>query len=165
MVMKKHLLLLVALFVGCSMFVAPGSSALFAAGGPPALARGGDRDHGKQRGKDNYGQRKKWERARDGRYHFAEFDRRAAENYYRAHRNDRAFREHWRNGGGPPIAYGYVIEPRYRSYFRPVPVVLLRELGPPPYGYRYYLFNGNVVLVDDGYRVQDFIHIGINIGL
>ena len=163
--MKKHMLLFVALSVGCSMFVLPGSSPSFAKGGPSALARGGDQGHGEHRGKDNRGQRKKWEREKDGRYRFAEFDHRAAEDYYRAHRNDRAFRKHWRNGGGPPIAYGYVIAPRYRSYCRPIPVVLVRELGPPPLGYRYYLFNGDVVLVDDGYRVQDFIHLDINIGL
>lgn len=163
--MKRRMLLLVPMLVACTMFVSPASSTLYAKGGPPARARGGDKDHGKHRGNDNYGQRKKWERENDGRYRFDDHDRRAAADYYREHRGDRAFREHWRNGGGPAIAFGYVIEPRYRSYCRPVPVVLVRELPPPPYGYRYYLFNGNVILVDDGYRVQDFIHLNINIGL
>jgi hypothetical protein len=171
LVMKKHLLLLVTLLGASLMLVAPGSSTLFAKGGPPAWARGGDRDHGDQdhRGKkenrakkENRGQRMKWERDHDGRYRFNDDARRAADDYYRGHRQE--FREHWRNGGGPAIAYGYMIEPRYRRYCRPVPVVLMRELPPPPPGFRFYLFNGDVVLLDDGYRVQDFIHLDINIG-
>lgn len=156
--MKKHLLLLIAMFVGCSMLVSAGASTAVAAGGPPAWAGGGREHH--DRGK-HLGQRKKWERERDGRYRFNDDERHAAEIYYRHHR--REFREHWR-GEGPPIAYGYVIERPYRRYCRPVPVYLLGELPPPPYGYRYFLFGANVILVDDGYRVQDFIHVDINIG-
>jgi hypothetical protein len=165
-VMKKHLLMLMTLFVACTIFVAPGASTLLAKGAP-AWARGGDRDHGdhgrRDKGKkENRGQRKKWEREHDGRYRFNDYDHRAVEDYYRDHRSE--FREHWRNGGGPRLAYGYVIERPYRRYCRPVPVVLLRELPPPPPGFRFYLFNGDVVLLDDGYRVQDFIHLNINIG-
>jgi hypothetical protein len=162
--MKKHLLMLMTLFVASTIFVAPGASTLFAKGGP-AWARGGDREHGdrdKRHKKDNRGQRKKWEREHDGRYRFNDYERRAANDYYRDHRSE--FREHWRNGGGPRLDYGYVIERPYRRYCRPVPVVLLRELPPPPRGFRFYLFNGDVVLLDDGYRVQDFIHLDINIG-
>ena len=161
--MKRHTLFVTALFVGSLMLVAPASSTLSAKGGP-GWARGGDRDHGEHRGKENHGQRKKWERERDGRYRFADYDRHAADSYYREHYRDRVFRRHWREGG-PAIAFGYVIEPSYRRYCRPVPVTLVRELPPAPYGYRYYIFNGDVVLVDDGYRVQDYIHLGINIGL
>jgi hypothetical protein len=164
--MKKHLSFLSALFAASLIFVAPGASTAFAKGGPPAMARGGDKDHG-DRGhhgkKENRGQRKKWERDHDGRYRFNDDARHAAENYYRDHRSE--FREHWRGDDRPPIAYGYVIESRYRRYCRPVPVTLVRELPPPPEGFRYYLFNGNVVLLDDGYRVQDFIHLSVNLGL
>jgi hypothetical protein len=163
--MKKHLLLTITLVVGSLLIVAPGSSKPLAMGGPPAWARGGEKDHG-ERGrrdkKENRGQRKKWEREHDGRYRFNDYERRAAESYYRDHR--REFREHWRRGEGPAVAYGYVIERRYRRYCRPVPVVLLHELPPPPPGFRFFLFGGNVVLLDDGYRVQDFIHLNINIG-
>ncbi len=167
--MKKHLLMWMSLFVACSILVGPGASTLLAKGGGPAWARGGDREHGDRdrhgrndrHKKDNRGQRKKWEREHDGRYRFNDYERRAADNYYREHRSD--FRERWR-GEGPPIAYGYVIERPYRRYCRPVPVVLLRELPPPPPGFRFFLLGGNVVLLDDGYRVQDFIHLDINIG-
>ena len=93
--------------------------------------------------------------------------------YFQRHHDDRDFRERWwdhndqgddAQGDEPPIAYGYVIAPRYRPYCRPLPVVLLREMPPPPPGLRYFFFGGNVVLVDNGYRVQDFIHIGFNFG-
>lgn len=161
--MTKPLSFLSAVFIVATI-LAPGATTASAKGGPP-WARGGEKDHG-DRGrhgkKENRGQRKKWEREHDGRYHFSNQDRYAAENYYRDHR--REFRDHWRRGEGPAIAYGYVIEPRYRRYCRPAPVVLLRELPPPPPGFRFYLFGGNVVLLDDGYRVQDFIHVNINIG-
>jgi hypothetical protein len=170
--MKRHLLLLIALFVGSSLLVAPGSSTLFAKGGPGRAQDHGNQDHRDKKDhrgkkdhhgkKENRGQRMKWERDHDGRYRFNDDERRAAADYYRDHRRD--FREHWRNGGGPAIAYGYVIEPRYRRYCRPVPVTLVQELPPPPPGFRFYFFNGNVVLLDDGYRVQDFIHLDINLG-
>jgi hypothetical protein len=165
--MRKHLPFLIVLFMVCSILGAPGASTLLAKGGP-AWARGGDQGHGDHGNRDehgrkeNRGQRKKWEREQDGRYRFKDSDRRAADDYYRGHRSE--FRERWRGGDAPPLAYGYVIEPRYRRYCRPAPVYLVRELPPAPYGYRYYLFNGNVVLVDDGYRVQDFIHFDINLG-
>ena len=167
--MKKHLLFLIALFVACSILAAPGASTAFAAGGRPGWA--GDEHHGRDdhdRGRhdrgEHRGRRQKWDRERDGRYRFNNDERRAAFNAYLEHRGDRDFREHWRGDDAPRIGYGYVIGPRYRRYCRPVPVYMMEELPPPPYGYHYYLFNGNVVLVDDGYRVQDFIHLDINLG-
>ena len=172
--MKKHLLMWMTLFVACSIFVAPGASTLFAksghawaqgrSGGPrgPEPGKRGRRDKQEQRGKkENRGHRKKWEREPDGRYRFNDYNRHAVDVYYRDHRSE--FRQRWR-GAGPPIAYGYVIERPYRRYCRPVPVVLLRELPPPPPGFRFFLLGGNVVLLDDGYRVQDFIHVDINFG-
>lgn len=158
--MKKRLLM--ALIVACSMLAAPGASTLFAKGGPPAWA--GDRDkHDRDdhERKENRGRRKKWARERDGRYRFDDDDRRSVNFYFRDHRDE--FRERWR-GEGPAIRYGYVIERPYRRYCEPVPGYVLNELPPPPRGYRYYLYYGNVVLVDDDYRVQDFIHVNINLG-
>ncbi len=161
--MKKRIPLLVALFVACSIFVAPSSSALFAKGGPPAWAgdhdkhdRDDDHDRGEHRGHN-----KKWDRDRDGRYRFHDDDRRAVEGYFREHGDE--YRERWR-GEGPAIGYGYVIERPYRRYCEPVPGYVLGELPPPPRGYRYYMYYGNVVLVDDDYRVQEFIHVNINFG-
>ncbi len=166
--MKRRRLLMITLLVGSAVLVAPGSPLAFAHGGPPPWAHGRDhQDHGRKKGwRDNRGQRRKWERDREGRYRFGDNDRRAVIAYFRRHRDDRRFREDWRDRGDdyPTVAYGYVIEPRYRPYCRPLPVVLLREMPPPPPGLRYFLFGGNVVLVDNGYRVQDFIHIGFNFG-
>ena len=62
------------------------------------------------------------------------------------------------------LGYGYVLEPRYRRYCHPLPVVMLRELPPPPPRCHYFLFAGNVVLVDNGYRVQDYIQLNFNLG-
>jgi hypothetical protein len=158
--MKRHLSFLSALFVAAAIFMAPGASTTFAKGGP---AWAGGKEHGEHHDRGRHlGQRKQWERDHEGRYRFRDDDRHAVDVYYRDHR--RYFRERWR-GEGPPLAYGYVIERPYRRYCRPVPVVLMDELPPPPPGLRYYVLGGNVVLVDDGYRVQDFIHIGVNIGL
>jgi hypothetical protein len=166
-VMKKRLPLWMALILACSMLATPGASTLFAKGGPAAWARGGD-DHGGRGRHDrddhawkNRGQRKKWAREHDGRYRFDDDDRRAVSFYFRDHRGD--FRGRWR-GEAPAISYGYVIEQPYRRYCEPVPVALYEELPPPPPGYRYYMYYGNVVLVDDGYRVQDYIHVNLNFG-
>ncbi len=156
--MKKRLPLWMALILACSIIMAPGASTLFAKGGPAAWARGDRGQHGK---KENRGQRKKWAREHDGRYRFDDNDRRAVSFYFRDHRGE--FRGHWR-GEGPAISYGYVIEQPYRRYCEPVPVYLVNALPPPPPGYRYYMYYGNVVLVDDGYRVQDYIHVNVNFG-
>ncbi len=160
--MKKRMMLLVTMFAACSIIAAPGASTLFAAGGRPAGA--GDRDKHDRDDHDrgeHRGQRRKWDRDRNGRYRFQDDDRRAVDGYFRDHRDE--YREHWR-GPAPAVGYGYVIERPYRRYCEPVPVYLYNELPPPPPGYRYFMYYGNVVLVDDGYRVQDFIHVNLNFG-
>jgi hypothetical protein len=110
---------------------------------------------------ENRGLHRGWER-RNGYYRFDTRDRDAAERYYREHRDARWARQ--RLPRGFSLGYGQVIERRYRTYCHPLPVVLVQEMPPPPVGFRYYLFGGNVVLLDAGFRVHDFIHIGINIG-
>ncbi len=163
--MKKRLPLWVTLFVACSMMAAPGASTLLAKGGPPAWA--GDRDkhdRGEHDRGEHRGQYKKWNRERDGRYRFDDDDRRRVDVYFRDHRDE--YREHWRryDDDAPRVSFGYVIGRPYRQYCEPVPGYLYQELPPPPPGYRYFLYYGNVVLVDDDYRVQDFIHVDLNFG-
>jgi hypothetical protein len=167
--MKKCWRFVMALLIGSSILMVSGMTAAFARP-TPAQDQGngrdhGERDHGRGHGekkekKENRGQRMKWERDHDGRYRFNNDDRGAAANYFRDHRYLYG-RERVPN---LPLADGYVIGARYRRYCHPVPVALVQELPPPPYGYRYFLFNGNVVLLDSGYRVNDFIHLDINIG-
>ncbi len=181
--MKKHLPFLIGLFVGFTVLLAPGASAAFAHGGAPPWARRGDhgeqgnqhgrRDRRERRGRKDWrgdrGRHEGWQRDREGRLRFDDHDRRAVIAYFRDHRNDRYFREdrRYQNGQGnddqgydyPPVAYGYVIAPRYRPYCHPLPVGLIEEMPHPPVGFRYFLFGGNVVLVNNGYRVQDFIHL------
>lgn len=158
--MKKQLSFLSALFVASMIFLAPGASTAFAKGGP-AWARHGDREHGERHDRGRHlGQRKQWARE-NGRYRFDDDDRRRVDIYFRDHRDE--YREHWR-GEGPAIGFGYVIGRPYRRYCEPLPGYVLDELPPPPPGYRYYMYYGNVVLVDDDYRVQDYIHVNLNFG-
>lgn len=190
--MKKHLMFLMVLLGSFAVLLAPGSAAAWARGGPPPWAGRGDqgdqgnghgrKERGEHRGRkdrrENRGRHEGWQRDRHGRYRFDDHERRAVFAYFRRHRDDRDFRQRWgyQNDQGdndqgdedrgyyPPVAYGYVIAPRYRPECRPLPPGLVEELPPPPYGFRYFFFGGNVVLVDNGYRVQDFIHIGLNFG-
>lgn len=161
---KKPLQWLMVLWIGIGVALVPGALTGWAR---PAPARPGfdhDHDRGRDHEKEHHdrGRHRGWERDRHGRYRFDAYDRRAVEHYYREHRDERWFRE--RAPRGLALGYGRIIEPRYRRYCRPLPVVMLRELPPPPYGYRYFFIGGNVVLVDRGYRVHDFIHIDINLG-
>ncbi len=168
--MKKEWRMLMVLLVGLGVVLAPGVLKAWARPASPFHAYGPDRDkehHGHGRGergreKENRGRHLGWERDREGRYRFSEYDRREVENYYREHRDERWFHE--RGPRGFAFAYGRVIEPRYRRYCHPVPVMMMRELPPPPRGFRYFLFGGRVIMVDDGYRLHDFISLNFNFG-
>ncbi len=170
--MKKFQRFLWALLLGLGMALSPGALTGFAY---PPQGRGNDhgnhgRDKKRERGREdrgrghgnaqgNRGLHKGWYRDNRGYYRFNNDDRRMVDNYFRDHRG------RWEHGPrGYALGYGHVIGQRYRRYFAPVPVVLVRQLPPPPPRCRYFLFGTNVVLVNSGYRVQDFIHIGINIG-
>jgi hypothetical protein len=163
--MKKFQRFLMVLVVGAGVALGPGALAGLA-GPNPLPERGHGRDkvhHGKRHHKrvhrDN-GRHRGWYRDRGGRYRLYDHDRRAFVAYFRQHRDRR-----WYRGPGPrgvAIGYGYVVAPRYRRYCHPLPVAMLHELPPPPPRHRYFMFGTNVVLVDDGYRVQDFISLNFN---
>lgn len=167
-VTNRHWRLLMAVLVGIGVALTPGTLAVWARPNPPFRGHGhdrGNRDHdrgNRDHKKENRGRHRGWERDREGRYRFDSYDRRAVMTYYQEHRNERWFRE--RGPRGLALAYGQVLAPRYRRYCHPLPPGMLRELPPPPPRFRYFLFGGDVVLFDPGYRVHDFIHIGINIG-
>ncbi len=159
----KRLRWLTTLCLGLSVLVV-GAAMSFASPNPPFQGWRHEDNHGQakkhQREKKDRGLHRGWKRDKEGRYRFDDRERRQVDTYFRDHR-----RERWENPPrGYALGYGHVIEQRYRRYCRPMPVVLVREMPPPPRGLRYFLFGTNVVLVDSGYRVHDFIHIGINIG-
>ena len=170
--MKRFQRFLMVVFVGTGVALGPGSLAVWARPNPPYdghdHGHGHDKDkdkewkhHGKHEHWDN-GKHKGWYKDRRGYYRFDDDDRRGFVAYVRDHDDERWFHE--RGPRGVVIGYGYVVEPRYREYCHPVPVAILEELPPPPPSYRYFIFGGNVVLVDNGYRVQDFISLNFNFG-
>jgi hypothetical protein len=138
--------------------VAAAAVALLTITSEPALAQG--RGHGNDQ--QNRGQAKKAARQ------FAAQERQAAEQWSRQHRAapPRGFR---REDRLPPayetrIAPGFVFDAYARQRSYPAPVEMVRTFSPPPPGFRYLVIGGNVVLVDDGYRVQDVIRLQINFG-
>jgi hypothetical protein len=165
--MKKFQRFLMVVLVGAGVALGPGSLAGWAR--PNALPEHG---HGRDKDKEHHGKKnherehrdngrhRGWDRDHAGRYRFNDDDRRGFVAYARDHRDERWFHE--RGPRGVVVGYGYVVAPRYRGYCHPVPVAMLEELPPPPPRYRYFIFGGNVVLVDDGYRVQDFISLNFN---
>jgi hypothetical protein len=168
--MKRFQRFLMVVLVGAGVALGPGSLAGWARPNRPydQHDHGHDHDkdkdwkhHGKHAHWDN-GRHRGWDRDHAGHYRFYDDERRDFVVYVREH-ND----EHWFRGPAPRgvvVGYGYVVEPRYREYCHPVPVAMLEELPPPPPSYRYFIFGGNVVLVDNGYRVQDFISLNFNFG-
>lgn len=168
--MKKTFRWLTILVVTAGVGLGSGALAGWARPNPPFDGHGRDRHEDRDshdRGHDrrehwDHGRHRGWERDARGRYRFDSYDRREVVRYYREHRHERWFRE--RGPRGFALAYGRVIALRYHRYCRPLPPVMLRELPPPPPRCRYFLFAGNVVLVNGGYRVQDFIRLSFNIG-
>lgn len=132
--------------------------ALLAMTSDPAVAQG--------RGRGNQGQNRG--QAKKAARQFAAQERQAAQQWAQQHRAapPRGFR---REDRLPPvyetrIVPGYVFDTYARQRSYPAPVEMVRTFSPPPPGYRYVVIGGNVVLVDDGYRVQDVISLHINFG-
>jgi hypothetical protein len=146
--------------------------AVVAAG--PAVAQG--RGHGRGR-EQAPGQATKAEREQRAR--FQDRDRDVARNWY-AH-------ERQGNPGLPPglrrrelppglrdrdrlppglearLVPGYVIGAELRPRLFPVPAPLLRQLAPPPTGFRLFAFGGHIVLVDAAFRLADVMRMEVAI--
>ncbi|TAM81469.1 MAG: hypothetical protein EPN47_11980 [Acidobacteria bacterium] len=176
--MKKFQQFVMVVLVGAGVALGPGSLAGWARPNPPF--DGHDHDHGHGRDKEwkhrgswheghgrehwDNGRHRGWYRDGRGYYRFDDDDRRGFVAYFRDHEDED---EDWFREPGPPgvvVGYGYVVAPRYRGYCHPLPAAMLEELPPPPPRHRYFIFGGNVVLVDNGYRVQDFISLNFNFG-
>lgn len=176
--MKKFLQFLMVLMVGAG--VALGPCALRSLARPSPAFDGHDHDHGHGHGRDkdedhrgswheghgrehwDNGRHRGWYRNGKEYYRFNDDGRRAFVAYVRDHRDERWFHEH--GPRGVVVGYGYVVAPRYRGYCQPLPPPMLAELPPPPPDHHYFIFGTNVVLVDRGYRVQDFISLNFNFG-
>ena len=175
--MKKSWKFVMVLLVGAGVVLGAGAQAGWA--WPKSPLPSPDRHEGREdhdRGRDHRdhrdrgehrgwyrGRHRGWDRDNRGRYRFNENDRREVVRYYREHRDERWFRD----DDGPrglALGYGAVLAPRYRRYARPLPPVMLRTLPPPPPRCRYFLFGGRVLLMNSGYRVQDFIQLNFNLG-
>jgi hypothetical protein len=104
--------------------------------------------------------------AQDHRDHdrFDDNDRRVAREWYEHHR-DRppvGFRERDRleEQHEALLREGFVLDTGFRGRMRPVPAGL--RLPPPPRHQRYVVIGGHIVLIDDGYRVHDVIHLEVH---
>ncbi len=143
-----------------------GAMALLALTSGGAVAQG--RGHG--RGREGApGQLRKEQRYDDQR--FDSRQRELAHNWYYHERRDGydlppglRDRDRLPPGIAARLRPGYYIEPDWRPRLYPAPYALIRVFPPPPYGYRYMLFGGQLVLVDTGYRVADVIGLSLNFG-
>ena len=120
-----------------------------------------DQNRGQTQRTENRGQTKKRYRQ------FNENQRRYATTYYSQNRNHEIFRHdsRWNNDYQNRLQPGYVFDDDMRRMSRPAPIEMTRGFGPAPRGYLYVIIGGNVVLIDNGYRVHDAIRFEINIGL
>lgn len=144
-----------------SRWLYAGAIALLALTSGTAVAQGG----GNGRGRENApGQVKKADRQAAAR--FADHDRQVANNWYS--QNRRALPRGLRATDRLPpdqqarVRPGFVLDRNMRARAYPAPVALVRTFAPAPRGYRYVVYGGQVVLVDDGYRVFDVISFNIS---
>ncbi len=115
-------------------------------------------------------QEREHERDRDHereRRHFEDHDRRAAQDWYKEHRNHLPEglreRDRLRPEFEARMREGEVLDVELRHRIRPVPRELLVELPPCPRHYRYVIIGGHICLIDDGYHVHDVVHFELNL--
>jgi hypothetical protein len=140
-----------------------GAFAMLALTSGAAVAQGNGNGHGR----DNApGQVKKGQSENTAR--FADHDRVSANTWYAQNRRSlpRGMRDRDRVPAEQQsrIAPGYVFDRNMRGQVYPAPYSLRRHFAPAPRGYRYVIYGGHVMLVDDGYRVFDTIRLNINLG-
>ncbi|MGD0922661.1 MAG: hypothetical protein ABSA70_12975 [Terriglobia bacterium] len=110
-----------------------------------------DQNRGQTQRTENRGQTKKRYRQ------FNANQRQYATTYYNQNRNQEIFRpdRRWNDDYQNRLQPGYVLDNDMRGMSRPAPIEM----------HRYVVIGGNVVLIDNGYRVHDAIRFSINIGL
>jgi Ni/Co efflux regulator RcnB len=103
---------------------------------------------------------------RRDQYRFNDHDRQVSRDWYNEHPNhtDRGFRD--RDRLTPQyesqLREGVVLNRDLRRRTYSAPYDLRRRLPPAPRGYRYVVVGGHVVLVDNGYRIHDVLHLELN---
>ena len=142
------------------LWIATCMIAMFVLSGSSALAQGRD-DRNRQNGNNNGNNQDRRDHDR-----FDDHDRQVTRDWYRANpkHDDRGFRNRDRL---PPqyesqLREGVVLNKDLRRQSYSPPHDLQRRLSPPPRGYRYVVVGGHIVLVDDGYRIHDVLHLELN---
>lgn len=97
---------------------------------------------------------------------FNDRDRQATREWYRRHRGSlgRGWREQDRLSPEMEarLRPGRQLDPELRQRMVWLPPELSARYGPAPRGYRYAIIGGNVVMIDDGYRVHDVFSITLS---
>ena len=57
---------------------------------------------------------------------------------------------------------GEGLDPELRRHMYWLPPELSRRYGPAPRGYRYAIIGGNIVMLDDAYRVRDVFSLSLH---
>jgi hypothetical protein len=99
-------------------------------------------------------------RAQSITFSFGDPDRQAMREWYRNHPNAPEFQDQrrWTDQLEQRLQVGIVLAPDLRAWARPAPPDLSGRLARLPRGYRYVIVGEHVVVVDDGWRIQDVNH-------
>lgn len=98
-------------------------------------------------------------RAQSITFSFGDRDRQAMREWYRTHSTAPEFQaRRWNPQYEQRLQVGLVLDPDLRAWARPAPADLYGSLAPLPRGYRYMIVGDHVVVVDDGWRIQEVNH-------
>lgn len=98
-------------------------------------------------------------RAQSVTFSFGDHDRQAMRDWYRTHYTSPEFQaRRWNPQYEQRLQVGLVLAPDLRAWARPAPADLYGGLAPLPRGYRYMIVGDHLVVVDDGWRIQDVNH-------
>jgi len=125
------------------------AAAFVALSGTMAVAQGRGQDRGQQQ-------------------QFSDNDRQVTRDWYQQNRMRLGIGWRERDRLSPAmqarLRNGQRLDPRLRSQIHWLPRELSRRYGPAPRGYRYAIIGGNIVMLDDAYRVHDVFSIDFRSG-
>ena len=98
---------------------------------------------------------------------FDQHDQQVTRDWYSQHHNNAPVGLRDRDRLAPDeesrLQPGATLDSRLRAKTHPLPPDLSRELPPPPHNSRYVAVGGHVAQVDNRNRVQDVIHLELNV--